>query len=152
MSDHPNPPVSTEELERCPFCGGDAEMDSRRAYCSYPEGKRGSAVAIYCLKCGADMSLCREDYRGMDDEELIYLVRKQWNNRPAELTRLQSLLRQSQEENGRLREAFVGETSMLRAVRYSIDHADKPFPSMEKINTHIERLENALHTKGNYDT
>ncbi len=67
----------------CPFCGGEAEMDSRRAYAALASPHRVfDAVAIYCLGCSADMS---EDPReaGVSRDDAIYAVRERWNTRAA---------------------------------------------------------------------
>ncbi len=69
------------DLLPCPFCGGEAETDYSRGYARYPSGKPGTAVAIYCLSCAADMTLCREDHRGVDAETLMAELIAAWNRR-----------------------------------------------------------------------
>jgi hypothetical protein len=61
MSDEP-------KLLPCPFCGGDAEIDTRRGYRQLPTGVVGSGVAIYCT----DREDRRADLAGA------------WNKRAAE--------------------------------------------------------------------
>lgn len=64
----------------CPFCGGDAEMDTMQGYCSL-KGVLGSQVAIYCTKCSASQSLCREDHRELSHDDLIFAAKDLWNQR-----------------------------------------------------------------------
>lgn len=70
-----------ETLKPCPFCGNPAEVDTLRGYSQYPGGKPGTAVAIYCTVCPADMALCREDCTGKTTIELLEELRTRWNNR-----------------------------------------------------------------------
>ena len=71
----------TTTLKDCPFCGGVAEMDTRRAYRSLSSGHLGTAVSIYCCGCSADMMHCYEDNPGTDPEALWDDLRDQWNRR-----------------------------------------------------------------------
>lgn len=71
-----------ESLKRCAHCEGEAELDTMRAYCAVPSGRLGHAVAIYCLECGIETSVCREDHSGLDDEALVHMVTETWNRRP----------------------------------------------------------------------
>jgi len=66
----------------CPFCGEPAEVDLHRGFIAY-DGKHGSAVAIYCTKCSADMTLCKRDFPGQDTSELFSMLLEQWNKRTA---------------------------------------------------------------------
>jgi hypothetical protein len=68
-----------EPLKPCPFCGGDAEMDTRQAYVALGSGRLGSAIAIYCTACTASVSTCREDVPDITPEEMT----DQWNRRAA---------------------------------------------------------------------
>ena len=63
----------------CPFCGSDAEMDTRQAYRALAGGKLGTAIAVYCVACSASVSTCREAVPGITEEEVI----EQWNRRAA---------------------------------------------------------------------
>lgn len=74
------------QLKACPFCGAAAEMDTRRGYSQYPSGKPGTAVAIYCSACFADMILCREDYPGEETEFLAETLAGFWNARHEDLS------------------------------------------------------------------
>jgi hypothetical protein len=56
-------------------------MDTRRAYRNISTGQLGDAVAIYCLRCSADMNACRADHSGLSDEDLICMVSEMWNQR-----------------------------------------------------------------------
>lgn len=69
------------DLLPCPFCGGEAELDSQRGYAQYPSGKPGSGVAIYCATCSADMHLCREDMPDISTEEMVGVLTNEWNRR-----------------------------------------------------------------------
>lgn len=68
-------------LKNCPFCGGDAEMDSARGYRNMRTGHVKSAAAIYCLKCYADMTWCYEDTPHMTVEDVCDQLSEQWNAR-----------------------------------------------------------------------
>ena len=68
-------------LAPCPFCGGVAEMDTQRGFREIVSGKLSDGVAVYCLSCSADMMLCRPDMRDCSTEDLIFMVREQWNRR-----------------------------------------------------------------------
>ena len=57
----------TENLKRCPFCGGEAEFNSDE----FGEG-------VCCKSCGASMS------NGVYGEEGRKLASSDWNNRPIE--------------------------------------------------------------------
>jgi Lar family restriction alleviation protein len=46
-----------DDLKPCPFCGGDAEIDTQRGYRALANGDIHSAVAIYCMTCSADMAV-----------------------------------------------------------------------------------------------
>lgn len=61
-------------IRDCPFCGGTAEIDTRQGYRSL-EGEIGSAIAVYCVKCSAQISICREDVPEIYPEWVIAL----WN-------------------------------------------------------------------------
>jgi len=71
----------TDDLKPCPFCGSPAEADYSRGYSQYPSGLPGTAVAIYCQNCSADMCTCREDHRGTDAEVLMDELVQAWNRR-----------------------------------------------------------------------
>lgn len=77
--------VTTEiptTLLPCPFCGGDAEMDTQRSYRAMsPRADIGHGVAIYCTKCSADMMHCYEDHAGTDKEDLWADLAGLWNRR-----------------------------------------------------------------------
>ena len=77
MTDKPD----AGELLLCPFCGGEAEMDTQRAYRNIETSHVEDAVAIYCLSCSADMTMCKRDVRPMSDEDIIEALRDQWNRR-----------------------------------------------------------------------
>lgn len=61
------------KLLPCPFCGGEAKMDTQRSYRTL-DAKLDSAIAIYCVDCGADHSICRADHRGVDWAVLVALT------------------------------------------------------------------------------
>jgi RecJ-like exonuclease len=70
---------TTDGLMPCRFCWGRAEMDKRRSYRSMASGDIKSAVAIYCLKCPAEMSMCHEDHPNLSVEEMAEVLSNQWN-------------------------------------------------------------------------
>lgn len=69
------------ELKPCPFCGGDAEADRQRSYAAIYGGHSGREVAIYCLVCPADMSICCEDVPEAPPEALYDELCILWNTR-----------------------------------------------------------------------
>ncbi len=69
------------ELLPCPFCNSGAEIDTRQAYRVLSTGALGSAIAIYCTSCSAQMTICREDHRGIDSDELAAELIEAWNKR-----------------------------------------------------------------------
>jgi len=57
----------SETLKPCPFCGGNAEMDTQQPFRSIFDGRILDQVSIYCVECSAniswhpgDISMCRE--------------------------------------------------------------------------------------------
>lgn len=71
------------ELLPCPFCGGQAETDSRRAYRNIATGKMGDGVAVYCLKCSVESMFCCEDMPEYSRDELLGILVENWNRRAA---------------------------------------------------------------------
>jgi hypothetical protein len=81
------------DLKACPFCGGEAELDTRQGYAQFPpNGRHGSRIAVYCRECGADIGVCREDVPDIEPEQVAEL----WNRRApaAEVGDLAALIRQ----------------------------------------------------------
>ena len=69
------------DLKPCPFCGGPAELDTRRPFLTLGSGKPGDGISVYCVgECSAEMMLCRGDVEGLTDEMVIDL----WNRRAVE--------------------------------------------------------------------
>jgi hypothetical protein len=64
-------------IKPCPFCGYPAEIDTQQPYRNFQSGVLGSAVAVYCTGCIANMSICREDVPDVDADMVIKL----WNAR-----------------------------------------------------------------------
>lgn len=71
----------TMELKCCPFCGGEAESDSRRGYRNISTGNPENAAAIYCTKCSADMTWCYRDTPEIERDHVMKLLIEQWNTR-----------------------------------------------------------------------
>lgn len=69
------------DLLDCPFCGGIAEMDTRRSYRNISTGQLGRAVSIYCMSCNAEMTFCLADTPELSVEEIADLATEQWNAR-----------------------------------------------------------------------
>lgn len=68
------------KLKPCPFCGGEAEGDAMRGFIDY-KGRPSNAVAIYCLGCEAEFSLCYKDFPEHTPEMLMDILVERWNNR-----------------------------------------------------------------------
>ena len=73
----------TETLKPCPFCGADAEQDYYRSYRNISTGLLRRSVAVYCTKCSTDMSLCCEEFSGVDPDDLMAELVESWNSRTA---------------------------------------------------------------------
>ena len=71
------------DLKDCPFCGSAAEMDMMRSYRNFSTGQMGTAVAIYCNVCPADMSACLEDMPGVPIDDIAEELTEKWNSRQA---------------------------------------------------------------------
>ena len=78
----------TENLKRCPFCGGEAEFNSDE----FGEG-------VCCEYCGASLS------NGVYGEKGRKLASADWNSRPIE-NELHEKIEKLETENKRLREAL----------------------------------------------
>lgn len=65
----------------CPFCGGEAECDSRQAYRALSSGRLGNRFAIYCTSCNADMGFCYEDIESENHEAACEEIIAAWNTR-----------------------------------------------------------------------
>ena len=78
----------TENLKRCPFCGGEAEFNSDE----FGEG-------VCCEYCGASLS------NGVYGEKGRKLASADWNSRPIE-NELTEKIEKLERENKRLREAL----------------------------------------------
>jgi hypothetical protein len=68
-------------LKPCPFCDGEAELDTSQAYRALSGGTLGSRAAVYCTRCGADMGFCYEDAPGTPREDIVNQVVNDWNRR-----------------------------------------------------------------------
>lgn len=75
--------MSGDLLKPCPFCGGPAELDTMRGYIAIATGRMGNEVAIYCIECSADMSLCHEDVPDMSIDDMVFALTEAWNKRDA---------------------------------------------------------------------
>lgn len=71
--------MSAPDLKPCPFCGGAAEMDERQAFRELVSGRFGTAIAVACLDCGAQVSVCRPDVPDVLPEDVAGM----WNQRVA---------------------------------------------------------------------
>jgi len=65
------------KLKPCPFCGGQAELDSQQSFREFVSGKISRSVAVYCTKCSAEISVCIPDVPDVQPEQLADM----WNQR-----------------------------------------------------------------------
>lgn len=75
-----------DDLKPCPFCGGEAEMDTRRGFIPFdkPRGIIGNACVVYCLECGVEVGEIYDfdpEYYELEFEHLIQEVKAKWNRR-----------------------------------------------------------------------
>lgn len=70
-----------DDLKPCPFCGGDAELDTQRAYRELVSGKIAHSVAVYCRVCNADMSVDPDECFAGDASIARAEMIDAWNNR-----------------------------------------------------------------------
>ena len=73
----------TEALKPCPFCGGEAETDHLQPYWHYATGVARYQSAIYCHGCTVNMTLCHDDHRDVDPDDLMAELVAAWNRRAA---------------------------------------------------------------------
>lgn len=110
-------PLDDEALAPCPFCGGAAEIDYRRAYAEILSPHRIShQVAIYCLSCSAEIALDPIEINA-DPAVVTLELTECWNRRALATQAL---------EAQRLREALDVATDVLKkaiwdAVEVHID-------------------------------
>lgn len=69
------------KLLPCPFCGGDAEADIAQGFRRIGDGRHANAVAIYCTKCTAQMSMCYDDFPQYSAQDLLTILTYAWNIR-----------------------------------------------------------------------
>lgn len=69
----------------CPFCGGEAEIDTLRAYARLGKPHVGHHAAIYCIECSAEIAVDHEDFGGYVDHMRTEITAA-WNRRTAFLS------------------------------------------------------------------
>jgi len=74
-------PLGGEVLLPCPFCGREVESDKAQGYCRTRDGKMSIAVAIYCVPCNVQMTMCRDDYPDLVPDSMLKILRHLWNCR-----------------------------------------------------------------------
>lgn len=78
---HGRSPAPCSAFLPCPFCGGDAESDTMQSFRRMSDGRMSLAVAIYCSKCTAQVSMCHEDHKEYAPEDLMTILTDAWNQR-----------------------------------------------------------------------
>ena len=64
-------------LKPCPFCGGEAELDSNISFREFVSGEISRAVSVYCRSCSAEITVCVPDVPDITPEQ----VADMWNSR-----------------------------------------------------------------------
>jgi hypothetical protein len=65
----------------CPFCGGGAESDTAQGFRRIKDGVMSASVAIYCTKCSAQITACRDDFPQYEADDLLTILTEAWNVR-----------------------------------------------------------------------
>lgn len=68
-------------LASCPFCGGDAESDTMQGFRRMEDGQMSNAVAVYCTKCTAQMTMCHADFPEYAPDDMLTILTNAWNLR-----------------------------------------------------------------------
>ena len=71
------------ELKPCPFCGEPAEIDTQQSYRNFMAGRLETGIAVYCVGCGAQTTLCRGDIPDLEPEMVVNLWNARHNLLPA---------------------------------------------------------------------
>lgn len=72
--------MENDELKPCPFCGGDAEIDTSQSFRHYQNGQLLDQVSVYCVDCSANISWY-PGYLNLDRCETIEFCIEAWNAR-----------------------------------------------------------------------
>lgn len=64
-------------LKPCPFCGGQAELDSSVHFRAIASGEIERAVSVYCTDCTAEITICVPDVPDIQPDQ----VAEMWNTR-----------------------------------------------------------------------
>lgn len=72
--------MENEELKPCPFCGGDAEIDTSQSFRHHQNGQLLDQVSVYCVDCSANISWYPGDL-DLDRYETIEFCIEAWNTR-----------------------------------------------------------------------
>lgn len=67
----------SDNIKPCPFCGGEAELDTRLHYRDLRHGVVERAVSVYCRQCSAEITVCVPDVPDITGEQVIEM----WNKR-----------------------------------------------------------------------
>lgn len=72
------------DLKPCPFCDGEAELDTLQGFRPFDGGPIEDRVVVYCLSCSADMGECYSDHGELSTSQLKEIVVNMWNRRGQE--------------------------------------------------------------------
>lgn len=89
--------MKATDLLACPFCGGDAESDTMRTFRRMKDGNLSNAVAIYCTKCTAQVSMCHDDHKEYAPDDMLTILTDAWNRRQANAALSQAATTQKDE-------------------------------------------------------
>ena len=123
-------------------------MDAHQGYRELATGRVGTAIAVYCRECSAQVVTCRADVPDVTPEE----VAEQWNTRPTPTVEGGEIIQRLREGAGRvarhcMRAAEPGDPGLISIPRHERDIdaiMEKAAAALASRDAEIERLRGEL--------